>query len=108
MLGTAENLKAKDNIGIIAFMEQEIIKLAAAKGFKGIFTTNTNLLTQQFGETVNGYETLLEIVANQYVDRSGKKPFGTAPNVQKAMVMYKSLEKAIKSKSGTSLKALKK
>lgn len=108
MLGTAENLEAKDNIGIIAYMENEIIKLASAKGFKGIFTTNTNALTQQFGETVNGYETLQEIVANQYVDQSGKKPFATAPALYKAIIMYKPLEKAIRSKSTTSIKSLRK
>lgn len=97
MLGTDENLNAKDNIGVIAFMEQENIKLAKSKGFKGIFTTNTNPLTQHFGEIVLGYETLKEIPVNEHVDNTGRKPFEMAPDLQKVVMMYKSLEHDSKS-----------
>lgn len=92
MLGTAENLKAKDNIAIIAFMETEIIRMAKEKGFEGILTTNTNPLTTQFGETVFGYETIAEIQVNSYVDSNGKRPFEKAPDSTKAVVMFKEIE----------------
>lgn len=92
MMGTAEGLKAKDNIAIMAFMESEIIKIAKEKGFEGILTTNTNPLTVQFGETVFEYETAADIHVNQYVDASGKRPFGKAPDSTKAVVMFKELK----------------
>lgn len=91
-MGAAENLDAKENINVTAFMEQEIVKLATTKGFKGIFTTNTSPLTQHLCQNVLGYETLLEVLANQYVDHTGEKPFVKAPDEVKALVMHKSLE----------------
>ena len=108
MMGTAETLDAKDNIGVIDFMEQEVIKQATAKGFKGVFATNTNPLTQQFGEVVHGYEVLSEIVANQYIDRGGKKPWEMAPDTQKAIIMYKPLERSNEVKPSTSFGNLRK
>lgn len=93
MIGTAANLDSKDNIGVMSFVEQENIKLAKGKGFRGIFTTNTNPLAQQICEDVLGYEKMSEVVANQYVTQSGKKPFDKASNKHKAFVMYKSLGK---------------
>lgn len=93
MLGTAENLKAKDNIAIIAFMESEIIRIAKEKGYEGILTTNTNPLTAQFGESVFGYETVDEVQVNKYVDENGKCPFAKAPNSTKAVVMFKEISK---------------
>lgn len=108
MMGTAETLDAKDNIGVIDFMEQEVIRHATAKGFKGVFATNTNPLTQQFGEVVHGYQVLSEIVANQYVDRSGKKPWEMAPDTQKAIIMYKHLDRTDEAKASTTLGNLRK
>lgn len=92
MLGTALNLSASENIGVVSFMESESIKLAKEKGFKGMFSTNTNPLTQQFGAAVFGYETLAEYQINNYVDKNGNKPFKNAPDYQKIIVVYKSLE----------------
>lgn len=93
MMGTAEFLSSKENIDVMAFMTSEVISMARTLGFKGIFTTNTNPLTQQFGERVFGYETINEAQVNKYTDKDRSRPFGKAPDAQKAVVMYKSLEK---------------
>lgn len=91
MMGTAEQLNARDNIAVMAFMENEVVKMATNKGFKGIVTTNTNPLTQQFGETVFGYEKLYTANVSKYVDHNGNRPFADAPETQTAVVMYKNL-----------------
>lgn len=92
MMGTSQNLNARENISVVAFMENESIKLAKKKGFKGIVTVNTNPLTQQFGKSVFGYETISEIQVNTYVDGSGQRPFEEAPDTQKVLLMYKALK----------------
>lgn len=46
MMGTDKILDAATNVEVITYMEQEILQLSKAKGFHGIFTTNTNPLTQ--------------------------------------------------------------
>lgn len=46
MMGTNSTLTAKENVAVIQFMEEEVIRLARSKEFAGIFTTNTNPLTQ--------------------------------------------------------------
>lgn len=45
-MGTDKTLNAATNVEVITYMEQEILRLGKAKHFKGIFTTNTNPLTQ--------------------------------------------------------------
>lgn len=46
MMGTHAELNAQENIALIQFMEEEVIKVAKRKKFTGIFTTNTSPLTQ--------------------------------------------------------------
>jgi hypothetical protein len=92
MMGTAANLSARDNIGVMAFMESESIKLATTKGFKGIISTNTNPITQQFGESVFGYQTIAEFHMNKYTDRNGNRPFAKASDNQKVVIMHKALK----------------
>lgn len=84
-------MSSRDNIGVMYFMENEVLKMATNKGFKGILTTNTNPLTQQFGETVFGYEKLHTANVSKYVDHNGNRPFAEAPETQTAVVMYKNL-----------------
>lgn len=45
-MGTDKTLDAATNVQVIAYMEQEVLQLGKFKGFEGIFTTNTNPLTQ--------------------------------------------------------------
>lgn len=92
MMGTAQDLSSKQNIMTMHFMEQEVIRLATEKKFQGILTTNTNPLTQQFGETVFGYNKMLEYQIKNYCDKEGQRPFITAPETQKVVIMYKSLK----------------
>lgn len=46
MMGTDKSLDAATNVQVITYMEQEVLRLGKARGFQGIFTTNTNPLTQ--------------------------------------------------------------
>jgi len=46
MMGTDNSLDAATNVEVITYMEQEVLKLGKTNGFEGIFTTNTNPLTQ--------------------------------------------------------------
>lgn len=90
MMGTHENLDARENTAVTTFMENEIIRLAKAKNCSGVLTTNTNALTQQLARDVYGYETLLDYQVNEY-EVDGKKPFGTAPDHYRAIVQWKKL-----------------
>lgn len=46
MMGTDSSLNAVQNIQVVTCMENENLKIAKRKGFAGVFTTNTNPLTQ--------------------------------------------------------------
>lgn len=92
LFGTDESLNCKDNIGVTAFTENENIKLAKSKGFKGIFATNTNPLIQHFDIRVFGYENMAEVQVNKYVDQKGNRPFQRASDLQTAVVMYKKFD----------------
>ncbi|XP_050436014.1 uncharacterized protein LOC126842859 isoform X2 [Adelges cooleyi] len=89
MMGTDASLDAATNVEIITFMEQENLRVGKAKGFDGIFTTNTNPLTQQLGTNVFGYKTLEDCQVNQYVAPDGKRIFGKAPDSQRAICCWK-------------------
>lgn len=52
MMGTDKTLDAATNVQVITYMEQEVLRLGKAKGFEGIFTTNTNPLTQVSEERI--------------------------------------------------------
>lgn len=90
MMGTHESLNAQENVVAMTFMESEVIRLANKKNCCGILTTNTNALTQQLARNVFGYEELFDFPMNQYV-KNGKKPFGNAPDHNRAIVQWKKL-----------------
>lgn len=92
MSGTSEDLNSRQYVAVMSLMEEESCKIAIEKGFKGLLTTNTNPLTQQFCESIYGYETLSEVQLNSYVDEEGNKPFAKAPDFQKIVVAYKKFE----------------
>ena len=46
MMATHPDLNYQQNVEVIQFMENEVLNLAKSRGFAGIFTTNTNPLTQ--------------------------------------------------------------
>ncbi|XP_050082455.1 mycosubtilin synthase subunit C [Anopheles aquasalis] len=92
MMGTCAELSAQENIEAMHFMESEVLKLAQRRNFAGIFTTNTNPLTQQLGSNVYHYETMLDYQVNQYVySADGSRPFGAAPDSQRAIVHWKDI-----------------
>lgn len=88
-MGTSAQLNAQENITVMQFMEDEVLEVAKRKGFAGILTTNTSPLTQQLGTHVYGYEALLNYQVNQYVAPDGSRPFGKAPDSQRAIVHWK-------------------
>lgn len=91
MMATSQDLNAKENIAVMNFMENEVLKLAHRKNFAGILTTNSSPLTQQLGSNVYGYKTMLEYSINQYVYHDGTKPFGKAPNSKTVIVHWKDI-----------------
>lgn len=91
MMGTSSELNAQENIAVMHFMENEVLKLAKRRKFAGILTTNTNPLTQQLGTNVYGYKTLLDYQVNEYIYSDGSKPFEKAPDTQRAIVQWKSV-----------------
>jgi hypothetical protein len=46
MMGTHSTLSPKENVAVMQFMEDEVLRLATERHFEGIFTTNTSPLTQ--------------------------------------------------------------
>lgn len=89
MMGTDSSLNAVQNIQVVTCMENENLKIAKRKGFAGVFTTNTNPLTQQLGTNIFKYRTLLDYQVNQYTASDGSKPFALAPNEQRAICSWK-------------------
>nr|BAK55684.1 ebony [Drosophila melanogaster]BAK55685.1 ebony [Drosophila melanogaster]BAK55689.1 ebony [Drosophila melanogaster] len=92
MMGTAEKLNPRENIACMHFMEHEVLRVAREKQFAGIFTTNTSPLTQQLADVYH-YKTLLNFQVNEYVHSDGSRPFGDAPDEQRAIVHWKEVGK---------------
>ncbi|KAK0091639.1 hypothetical protein PV326_002925 [Microctonus aethiopoides] len=91
MMATNQDLTPAENVIIMNKMEEEIINLAKKRGFIGIFTTNTSPLTQQLDTDVYGYEVLLDYQVNEYIASDGTKPFGKAPDDQRALCSWKAI-----------------
>ncbi|XP_053658832.1 mycosubtilin synthase subunit C [Anopheles marshallii] len=92
MMGTCAELSAQENIEAMHFMESEVLKLAKRRNFAGIFTTNTNPLTQQLGSNVYNYKTMLDYQVNQFVySADSSRPFAAAPDSQRAVVHWKDI-----------------
>lgn len=89
MMGTHNQLNAAQNVIMMKLMEDECLRVAKRKGFAGIFTTNTSPLTQQLGSDIYNYEILLDYQVNKYVAPDGTKPFGKAPDDQRALCSWK-------------------
>ncbi|CAO1426789.1 unnamed protein product [Diamesa tonsa] len=94
MMTTSADLNAKENIAVMHFMENEVLRLATRKEFTGILTTNTSPLTQQLGSDVYGYKTMLEYPINQYTYHDGTNPFGKAPDSKTVIVHWKNITEA--------------
>nr|ATB56363.1 Ebony2 [Leptinotarsa decemlineata] len=90
MMATHSSLTPKENVAVMQFIEGEVLNLAERRHFKGVFTTNTNPLTQQLGYIYN-YQVLSDIQVNQYVASDNTKPFALAPDDQRAIVSWKSI-----------------
>ena len=104
-ISTAENVQASQHFStkivynaqptnqVAIFIAKENIRIAMAQGFQGIFTTNTNRLTQLISRSL-GYQILSTIQVefsniktnfsctqvNQYEDKHGVRPFAAAPD----------------------------
>ncbi|CAH1976278.1 unnamed protein product [Acanthoscelides obtectus] len=89
MMATHSSLSPKENVAVMQFMEDEVLKLARERNFTGILTTNTSPLTQQLGTNVYQYQNMCDYQVNQYVASDNTKPFGLAPDDQRAIVHWK-------------------
>ncbi|XP_011180928.2 beta-alanyl-bioamine nonribosomal peptide synthetase ebony [Zeugodacus cucurbitae] len=89
MMGTSSDMNPQENIACMHFMENEVLRVAREKQYAGILTTNTSPLTQQLGNDVYQYKTLLDYQVNQYVYNDGTQPFGKAPDSQRAIVHWR-------------------
>lgn len=92
MMGTHSSLSPRENVAVFQFMEEEVLKLAKTRSFAGVFTTNTSPLTQQLGSDVFKYQTMLDYKINQFIASDGTKPFGLAPDTERAVVHWKPVE----------------
>ncbi|XP_065340194.1 beta-alanyl-bioamine nonribosomal peptide synthetase ebony [Cloeon dipterum] len=91
MMGTEPALTPAENVDVIKFMEEEVLRLARRKSFEGIFTTNTSPLTQQLGTDIFGYKPLLETQINKFVMTDGSMPFKEAPDWQVAVCCWRKI-----------------
>ncbi|XP_015606701.1 uncharacterized protein LOC107273239 [Cephus cinctus] len=91
MMATNQSLSGAENVTVMRKMEEECLRLARRKEFAGIFTTNTSPLTQQLGTDIYGYQVLLDYQVNKYIAPDGSKPFGKAPDEQRAVCSWKSV-----------------
>ncbi|XP_012260082.2 mycosubtilin synthase subunit C [Athalia rosae] len=91
MMGTSSNLNAAENVILMRQMEEHVLRVARQKGFAGIFTTNTSPLTQQLGTDIYNYKVLLDYQVNKYVAPDGTRPFGKAPDAQRAVCSWKTV-----------------
>lgn len=89
MMGTSSDMNPQENIACMHFMENEVLRVAREKQYAGILTTNTSPLTQQLGNDVYQYKTLLDYQVNQYVYNDGTQPFAKAPDSQRAIVHWR-------------------
>lgn len=85
---TNECLNARENIAVVTFMENEVIRLAKEQKFYANITTNSNPLTQQLDQSVFGYETLIDFPSNQFVI-DGRKPFANVSDLNHWMIQWK-------------------
>lgn len=89
-VSTHETLNAQENIALVTFMEEETVRLAKERKFFGIFTHNSNALTQQLARSVFNYETLIDFQVNQFVI-NGRKPFTVIPDSIHWMLQWKKI-----------------
>lgn len=92
LMGTEKSLNSAENIQVARFVEDHILKVAKAKLFKAVITTNANQLAQQIDESILGYKTLKTFQINRYVDSAGKRPFKLAEDFQKTKTMWKDID----------------
>merc|ERR1719320_237405 len=77
MLATVNDLSPQESVKAALFMEEEVIKIGQQKHYEGIFTVNTNKVTQIIGNQLD-YEIVSTIQINQYEDSQGFRPFTAA------------------------------
>lgn len=53
MMGTHSSLSAQENVSVMHYMEEQVIRVAKENNYAGILTTNTNPLTQVSSKSFN-------------------------------------------------------
>lgn len=86
----ALNVSPARNVGIMAFIEKEAIRIAIEEGCGGLLTTNISPVTKSLAKSVNGYRLVKEVQVNQYI-LDGTRPYARAPNSYTIHVEWKPL-----------------
>ena len=73
------DLSTSENVKVVMFLEQANLRHAQARGYRGVFTTNANRLTQLISRSLD-YTILSSVHVNQYEDDQGRRPFASAPD----------------------------
>lgn len=89
-IATHECLSTQENVISVTFIENEIIRIAKERNCAGVFSNNTNPLTQQLATHVFDYDTLFDFQVNQF-EIDGRKPFATVPDEVNTLIQFKIL-----------------
>lgn len=89
-VGTHDCLSAQENVIAVTVIENEVIRIAKERNLAGIFSSNTNPLTQQLATHVFGYKTLVDFQINQF-EFDGRRPFSTLPDSANALYQFKAV-----------------
>lgn len=89
-VGTHDGLSAQENVIAVTFIENEVIRVAKERNCAGVFSSNTNPLTQQLATHVFKYTTLVDYQVNQF-EFDGRRPFATVPDSVNALFQFKAV-----------------
>lgn len=89
-MGTHSELSTQENVALMFYMEEEIIKLAKEKKFNRILSVNTSELSQAIAIELE--YTLMEVLPfNEFTYHDGTKPFLEAPSLCRGIAAVKYL-----------------
>ncbi|CAL4123344.1 unnamed protein product, partial [Meganyctiphanes norvegica] len=89
-LATHASLSPQDNVRLVVHLERELLRVANAKMFKGVFTINSNPLNQMVCEHYMGYSRQGSTKVSSFIYKD-KKPFQTLPDDLLLIAMTKEL-----------------
>lgn len=89
-MGTHSELSSQENVALMFYMEEQIIKLAEEKNFNRILTVNTSELSQAIALGLD-YTVMEVLPSNEFTYHDGTKPFLEAPSLCRGIAAVKYL-----------------